>query len=1105
MTFTYKAFRGDRVESSNFLKVMISDNFDNRNMGEVLVRGAGASGVQVALDLAGNGYRVYLVDPAATIGGTASASVLTALTPKLKECATHTNIEIITFADVASASGRTGDFKVNIRRFPRYVDTAKCSACGNCSDVCPVSFFSSHENGEKDAGNLRKAISLEHSGAIPKVFSIMKFPGLTACTSDCPAGVNVQGFISLLRAKKTVEAYSLLRQRCPMPATSGRICRHHCEDHCRRMEIDEEAVAIRNLERHVADVVSANDAVLFPAVVPLAERKGRVAIVGGGPTGLTAANELVLKGVHVTLFEAREKPGGMLRHGIPAWRLPKDILDKEIQIIINTGVDVRTNARVAKPKDLLNSGFELNGETFESFDAVLIATGAGKVKKLDMPGETLHGVRQALDFLYAINSDATMPAIGPNVVVLGGDDLALDAARAAQRLPGVQATHLACLESWVEMPAAPEDVEAAFQEGIIIHNGLGPTGFENSGDQVSAVRFRACTSVYDEHRSYDPIFDDSMISRLSADTVIIAAGRAVDAASYDLETKPGGRIFVYPETQATTVNGIFAAGDVVLGPASMAEAMAGGLRAAEEMYQYLFPVPSGTGSGCISATTADPSAAIAPNPAPSATQKDRAEMPRLSRAGRLKPDMSEINSGYDKNLAMYEAKRCLECGFCSNCMECVKACATGAILHNEQPAEKTFRVGGVVISGAVSKDMQAIVSLPGVCHIQPSIHEVADETDSISGEIVRGGTAASEIMRQFASLRTNADTYAPEALIVGGGPAGMTAARHIADLGYKTHLVEKSEKLGGMARDRHAACDTSDNYDNDRIGNFPEYVRGLEKAVRSHPNVKVYLNAELDGITGNTGDFSSIIKIVDSKIPLRHAVIIIATGGRERITDQYLYGKNPSVITQNSLGEAIADGRLTSMFAGNAKPTIVMMQCVESHTLRHPYCSRICCAQALRNALAIKNVLPHAEIVVLGGERLTRGVEEFSYMKALERRIRFIRYSGTARPEVCEEDGKLLVRAYDPEFGRELMIYPDMLALSTGIGPAMDNPEIAQMLGERLTNDGFFLEAHHRLRPIDLQNNGMFVCGCARRPESIREAITDACAVAARAAAILGK
>jgi len=343
-------------------------------------------------------------------------------------------------------------------------------------------------------------------------------------------------------------------------------------------------------------------------------------------------------------------------------------------------------------------------------------------------------------------------------------------------------------------------------------------------------------------------------------------------------------------------------------------------------------------------------------------------------------------------------------------------------------------------------------------------------------------------------------------LIIGGGPAGMTAAQYIADQGYKTHLIEKTEKLGGIPCDRLAAPDSPDIQDGDEyIESLPEYMRALEKTVRTHPNIKTYRNVELASITGRAGDFSSVIKCVGNETTVNHAATVIAVGGRERFTDQYLYGKNPAVVTLSSLGEKLADGSLASVFGDNVKPTIVMMQCVESLTHKYPYCSHVCCAQALRNALEIKSILPYSEIVILGGERITHGMEEVSYLKALDRRVRFIRFSGTARPEVCEENGKLLVRVYDAEFGREMTIYPDMLALSTGIAPAADNPEIARMLGVPLSSDGFFIEAHPALRPVELQNEGIFICGCARRPEFIREAVADARAAAACAASFMAR
>ncbi|MDR0843403.1 MAG: FAD-dependent oxidoreductase, partial [Acidobacteriota bacterium] len=822
-------------------------------------------------------------------------------------------------------------------------------------------------------------------------------------------------------------------------------------------------------------------------------------IVGGGPAGLTAANDLALRGVKVTIFEAQERLGGMLRYGIPAWRLPKDVLDREIHSILALGVEVCTRARILTPKALLEPGFEFGGEACDPFDAVFVATGAWGPKKLDVLGETARGVWQALNFLYVVNSGGT-PPIGKNIVVLGGNDLALDAARAALRLPGVQTVHLACLESWTEMPADPDEIEAAFQEGIVIHNGLGPTGFEKTNGRAVAVRFRACTSVYDEHRSFDPIYDDAMVSTLAADTIIVAAGRIADAGVYDLETRPGGRVFVYPENQATSVRGVFAGGDVVLGPASMAEAMAEGHRAAEAIYKYVNTSRVDKGGATDNPAADNRSSNIAPNPDPDAEPKERAEMSTASRTGRLKPDMSEINLGYDKSQALYEAGRCLECGLCSGCMECVKACPVGAVRHDERPEELTLSVGGVIVTGDASPEERkrlaasgasSMVDTTGALGAEPSGEFPADAED-LAGALVRGGAAAAEILRQLApKVRPEA-----AALVIGGGVAAMTAAQYLADQGAQVHLVEKTDRLGGMLRGRHATLD---------MENVSEYMHALEKTVRTHPNVHLYMNAELTQVSGRVGDFSSVLNVGGKEVSLHHAVTIVATGGRDRQTEQYLIGRNPAVITQSSLGRMLADGSLVTTLREKTKPTIVMMQCVESLTSRYPYCSRVCCAQALGNALEVKSLLPHSEIVVLGGEMLAHGAEETAYQKALERRIRFIRYSGTDRPEVGEEGRKLQVRVHDADIGRGLVIYPDLLVLSTGIAPAQDNPELARILNDRLSTDGFFMEAHPRLRPVDSHNEGEFLCGCARSPQFIREAVADARAAAARAASILAQ
>jgi heterodisulfide reductase subunit A-like polyferredoxin len=1220
----------------------------NESVGSVLVCGGSVAGVQAALDLAGSGFKVYLLESTAAIGGKMARIELLVpsgdcpmciLTPRMVECARNRNIEIVTLADILSISGQPGHFKVKIRQNPSYVDLRMCDACGDCSTACPVYLPEASNDGQE----ARKAISRAFPQAIPNVFGIVKAAGQTACKVGCPAGVNVQGFIALVREGKIAEAFELIRKRCPLPASSGRICRHSCEEKCRRIEIDE-AVSIRDLERFVADSIQS-DPDLYAALTPqLNKQGGKIAVVGGGPAGLTAANDLALMGYEVTLFESQGKLGGMLRYGIPAFRLPKDVLQQEIQSIIRLGIEVRTHTRIANPKDLLAAGMLSNedGAPAEPFHAVFLATGCWGPRKLGIPGENARGVWQAVNFLYAVNSGA-FPPLGSNVVVLGGSDLAMDAARCALRLPGVKSVHLACLESWVEMPADPEVIDEACKEGVVVHNGLGPTQFETSENRVVSVGFRACNSVYDEHKSFDPLFDDSIISSLPADAVIVAAGRLSDASGFGLEMRPGSRILADSQTLAAGFPGIFAGGDAVLGPASMAEAIAQGHKAAEGIDAYL--------RGSIHIHRTEPAANPAPsiyrpnaaniasNPNPGAPFQERVKMRHSENAGWLR-FMNEIRPGYSAEQARAEAGRCLSCGLCSECLQCVKVCDAEAICHDQQPTELELEVGSIIFapateehspsgpgiyetgklqdpediaesslrgSAAAAGAMQQLTSVRGtqtqrreypwerdvadeaprigvfVCHCGHNISSVVDvesvvrkaarmpnvvlaeaadytcsdlnqhrikdmirkhrlnrlvvaSCSSRTHEVLFQETLRESGLNRYLLAMTNirdecswvhrddpsaatakaidlvsmavAQTrhlkalpltelpVTPSALVLGGGLAGMTAAKNIADQGFQVHLVEKAPALGGMLRTRRTTLENS---------GIQEDLNGLVESIQSHPKIQVYLDAELFAISGQAGDFTSILQVSGREVSIDHAVAIVATGGQERDTELHLHGKNQNVITQSRLESMLASDAPPAGLENSRKPAVVMIQCVESLNSQHPYCSRICCSEAVKNALEIKRRYPNSEVVILGGGMLMHGPHEVFYQKALEKRVRFIRYPEGAPPVVSEEDGLLKVSVRDAALDRDLTIHPDLLVLSVGIAPAADNEKLSQKLRSNLTADGFFVQAHPKLRPVDLINEGQFLCGWAQSPQFIEETVTQAQAVAARAATILSK
>jgi len=350
--------------------------------------------------------------------------------------------------------------------------------------------------------------------------------------------------------------------------------------------------------------------------------------------------------------------------------------------------------------------------------------------------------------------------------------------------------------------------------------------------------------------------------------------------------------------------------------------------------------------------------------------------------------------------------------------------------------------------------------------------------------------------RHLKPLATGQLPVTASALILGGGLAGMTAALAIADQGFEVHLVEKEPRLGGMLREVHSTLEGAD---------VQLHLNQLMARVQSHEKIHVYLNATPASINGHVGNFKSVLKVAGLEKPIGHGVVIVAVGGQERSTALYLHGKNPHVTTQTRLGAALASGSLPPELAGRPDPTVVMIQCVESRNDEHPYCSRICCSEAVKNALEIKRLLPRAKVAVLGRDIRTYGFRETYFQKAREAGVLFVRYPEKGDPVVTEENGRLKVTVHDISINRDLVLRPDLLTLSTGIAPAADNPALSGLLRSALTADGFFLEAHPKLRPVDLANEGEFLCGLAHSPRFIDETIAQAQAAAGRAATILSK
>ncbi|MGM0368475.1 MAG: FAD-dependent oxidoreductase, partial [Actinomycetota bacterium] len=310
---------------------------------KVLIIGGGITGIQTALDIANGGRKVILVEAEASIGGKMAQLDKTfptidcsacILSPKMVDVGTHENIELLTNSEVVKLEGSVGNFKATVRKKPRYIDVKNCTSCGDCEEVCPVTMPNRYEAGLTE----KKAISKMFAQAVPSAYSINK-RGKAPCRSSCPADVPAQGYIALIREGKYDEALKLHREENPFPSICARVCTHPCEVDCTRKLVDE-PVAIMALKRFIADRELTINEVPLPQMEE--KKPEKVAVIGSGPAGLTAAYYLAKKGYGVSVFEAMDKPGGMLRTEIPDYRLPPEILDREIDVIKRMGVEIKT-------------------------------------------------------------------------------------------------------------------------------------------------------------------------------------------------------------------------------------------------------------------------------------------------------------------------------------------------------------------------------------------------------------------------------------------------------------------------------------------------------------------------------------------------------------------------------------------------------------------------------------------------------------------------------------------------------------------------------------------------------------------------------------------
>ncbi len=1412
---------------------------DNK-VGAVLVVGAGIGGMQASLDLAEAGFKVYLVERDPAIGGRMAQLDKTfptndcsmcILSPKLVDVARHLNIEIMTYAELESIEGEPGNFKAYVRQKPRYVIADECTACNDCAAVCPVVCPDQFNMGISE----RRAAYKLYPQATPNAYVIEK-RGTSPCRTACPAGVNVQGFIALLADGKIREALDVYRQGNPFPATMGRICTHPCELACNRGEVDQ-PLASRALHRFLGDWAQEQERSKDEESPSEPKTGDKVAIVGSGPAGLTCARDLAQLGYRPTVFEALPVAGGMLRVGIPRYRLPEEVLQREIDAIAQEGVEIRTDTPIGP-------GLTLDNLFAQGYKAIFVATGTHKSRRLNIEGEDLLGVLPGVDFLQGVKAGQPTEVQGKTVLVIGGGNTAVDAARTSLRL-GAEKAVIVYRRSREEMPAAEEEITACEEEGVEFLYLAAPKRVLGERGMVTGLEvIRMELGEPDSSGRRRPIPIEGSEFVIEAQVVIPAVSQEADLSFLADVKGLAGTVDVDEITFATSVPGIFAGGDVVgLDEAAVAlTAIRHGHEAAISIDRYL------RGEDMRAGRESKPEIELAGLPEGKIEVEPRVTVPTRDVETRVR-DFEEVELGYTAEQAIAEAKRCLNCGICSGCLQCVAACQKHCIDHDMQEEILELDVGAVILSAGVeampggirpefgygrwpnvvtsmefermlsasgpwggvvrrpsdgkhphrvafiqcvgSRDescghgycssvccmyttkealvakehdaaieptvfyidirafgkgferyieraeheqgvryvrsmVSAVAEVPGSrdlrlsyttpdgakaaenfdlvvlsVGLQPSEgtqalaqrlgielneygfaepqpyhpgqtirpdHSFMDgifvaggfsEPKDIPDTVIEASCAAAQASALLADVRgalteervwpeerdvgeeaprigvfvchcginigsvvdvpsvmeyaaslpyvayAEQNTYTcsedtqqqmrqriqehnlnrlvvasctprtheplfqdtvraaglnphlfqmtnireqdswvhktdPEratekakelvamavakarqrraiahvtsdvnhrALVIGGGLAGMTAALSIAEQGFDVTLVEQDNELGGNLRHLLVPLPGARG-----SANPQQLLQDMLAAVSANPRISVRTGSEVVSVSGYVGQYRTTLRLAGGEEEeIEHGAIVVATGARQTQPKEYLYGQDPRVVTQRELEERIADPESNL----HEYQSMVMIQCVGSRDKEHPYCSRMCCTEAIKNALAVKERNPKTDVYILYRDIRTFGFLERYYREAREKGVIFVQYREDQKPQVqvagSQPGSPLKVAVWDPVLNQELVLQPDVIVLSAGIEPNIDDDgsgkgtQLSQVLRCATDADGFFQEAHVKLRPLDFATDGVYLCGLAHSPRFVDETIAQAKGAAMRVVTLLSK
>lgn len=553
------------------------------------------------------------------------------------------------------------------------------------------------------------------------------------CQAACPIHQGIREYLFSIATGNFDDALNKIRETNPLPAICGTICAHHCEEECRRNDVDK-PVSIRGLKRFA---VENGKAIFEKPASPDPEKK--VAVIGGGPSGLTAAFDLAVQGCQVTVFEKENAMGGAVRHYIPLYRLPDEEIDRDTNVL-NKDAGIEFKAGVELGKDISIADLKKQG-----YKSILLATGLPVSRTIPIPGIGHKKVLKALPFLQAVKREGFRFEGSPNVIVVGGGNVAMDVARSAVRC-GAGKVKLACLESEEEMPAFSWEIEEAREEGVEMFCSNGPVSVLEEGDNIKGLKVKECVCVFDDDGRFSPTFNEDCVTDIEGDYVIFAIGQGADLDSVkdEIELNERGNIVFNSDNHATGVEGVFTSGEVAFGPGTAVQAMASGRKAALSMLAHL----NGESFSVESVEEPHPSEKLDEEVAGKVKKSDRREMVMVSPAERV-TNFNHIENCFTRQQASEEAKRCLGClaganridDLCANCLTCLRVCPYGVPVIDDE---------GVI---AIRKEQcQACGLCMGICPAvaiefrSDYIENAAAQIEPVAKEIAAGNNGKMKLL-----------------------------------------------------------------------------------------------------------------------------------------------------------------------------------------------------------------------------------------------------------------------------------------------------------------------------------------------------------------------